>query len=74
MSENPDFLQYLWVLISAPIGFVAQKYVSISNRVTKLETQKAFVLDEVRDINTKIDAMCEKLDTLTGRIEEHLRK
>lgn len=78
MSENPDFLNYLWLLISAPIGFVSQRYVSLSSRMTKNETEINNLKDDDADICTqlasidkKIDSMARDLNQLIGRFSEH---
>jgi len=78
MSSNPDFLQYLWVLISAPIGFVSQRYISLSSRTTKNETEinnlkenDSAICEQLNSIDKKIDSMARDLNQLIGRFNEH---
>lgn len=81
MSENPNFLDYIWLLVSAPIGFVSQKYVSLASRTTKNETEIKNLKDTTEticktlsDMDTKLDAIAKDLNQLIGRYEEYTKE
>lgn len=81
MSENPNFLDYIWLLISAPIGFMAQRYTSLTSRVTRneaeienLKTTDEAICKQLTDMNSKLDSIAKDLNQLIGRYDEHTKE
>lgn len=79
--ENYSIMDSLPWFVAIPLGFVATKYISLSNRMTKSETKITALEKRDVDLATAIDKLTDAVNAntvatanLCGRLDEHLRK
>lgn len=70
MSLEDIFNSYWNMIFVAPLGFLLHKFVSHSNRITKLETNQKSVMENMK----KIDVLCDDVSYIKGLLDEHLKK
>ena len=65
---------WIYTLLIAPIALAFQKYHSLNNKVTELETTQTIYVEKIDKVCEKIDDLSEKIHIMTGRLDEHLKR
>jgi len=74
-AEDPtSYLQYAWFVLSAPIAFLYRKLYSMRAELSQVKTTQQYKKADLEELKQDIKNMSSKVDTLCGRIDEHLRK
>lgn len=71
MSESQTILDYIWSIFLIPVGFIAQKYIGLSNKVSKHDVEIEALKKGISDLCAKHDETNNLLRELNGRFSEH---
>lgn len=75
MSEDPfQFLNYLWVIITAPIVLIYNKITSHEGRISATEAKQETYEKKVDKMCKSSEKLSEEVHKLIGRVDEHLRR
>ena len=80
-TEDPNYLQYIWMIFAAPIAFLYQKIYSLRKELSEVKATQEYKKADLEYVKTKLDAMNNTIShieksvaKLCGTMEEHLRK
>lgn len=74
MSGIEYFPNWIYTFLIIPIVIGFQKHFSLQNRVTKVETIQESYTKKIDKMCKSSDALSAKVNTMIGRMDEHLRQ
>lgn len=76
-----EFTNFLWLLISIPVGIIYNKITNHESRISAVETRQDVKIEKLNELSKCISKLDEKLDShsikmakFETKLDEHLKR